>query len=402
MIPNPGPTFSIAIACGGTGGHLFPGMAVADALWRRGSESFLCVSQKAVDKQAVTSADGFEIVTLPAVALQNRNWFRFLAGFVASLRICMLRFSKRRPDAVIAFGGFTAAPAILAAKCMGSATFLHESNAIPGRSNRILAFLVDEIFVGYEGAVHWFHNRSGVQTGTPVRPQFKPLAPAACRIALGLDQKRPVMLVMGGSQGAAPVNQLVLGALPILKKRLPDVQYLHLTGLTEKEAVAAAYREHGVRAIVLPFLTEMELALGAATVAVSRAGASSLAEFAAMRLPSILIPYPRAMDNHQYYNARALMNAGAARQMDQRSATPETLVRHAVEILENRVVHEQMRQATGGGYSPNAADEIAQRILRILLKGDPMPVPKGAAESEPESTARAPSDEAVVQPAPQS
>ena len=379
------PECFIAIACGGTGGHLFPGLAVSDALWHRGSESCLLVSEKAVDQQAVMSADGLEVVKLPAVAFQNRNWFRFLIGFVSSLRICLKNFSNRRPDAVVGFGGFTAVPSILAAKCVGACSFLHESNAIPGRANRLLALLADGIFVGYDAAVPWLHNRSVSRTGTPVRPQFKPLEASACRMALGLDQHRPVMLVMGGSQGATPVNHLVLGALPSLKKRLPNLQYLHLTGPDQKEPVAAEYRAQGLKAVVLPFLTEMELALGAATVAVSRAGASSLAEFSAMRLPSILIPYPRAMDNHQYYNARALMKAGAARQMDQRSATCETLVRHAADILENPGVHERMQQALGAWCFPNAADDIAERILRVLLKGAPVPVPSSSSEAEPET-----------------
>lgn len=384
MIHTDRPAFSIAIACGGTGGHLFPGLAVSDALWQRGSESSLLVSEKEVDQQAVMSADGLEVVRLPAVALQNRNWIRFFMRFAASLRICLRHFSTHRPDAVIAFGGFTAVPSILAAKCVGARTFLHESNAIPGRANRLLAFLVNGIFVGYDAAVPWLHNRSVFRTGTPVRPQFRPSLNSACRIALGLDQNRPVMLVMGGSQGATPVNHLVLGALPGLKKRLPNLQYLHLTGLDQKESVAAEYHALGLKAVVLPFLTEMELALGAATVAVSRAGSSSLAEFSAMRLPSILIPYPRAMDNHQYYNARALMNAGAARQMDQRSATYETLVRHATEILENPGIHERMRQALGALCFPNAADEIAERILRVLLKGGPAPALSKSSETDPD------------------
>jgi UDP-N-acetylglucosamine--N-acetylmuramyl-(pentapeptide) pyrophosphoryl-undecaprenol N-acetylglucosamine transferase len=385
MTAHSGPKFLIAIACGGTGGHLFPGLAVSDALWRRGSESRLIVSQKAVDTQAIMASDALDVIKLPAVALQNRNWFGFLNGFVRSLRVCFRQFSKRRPDAVVAFGGFTAVPAILAGKALGARTFLHESNAVPGRANRMLATLVNEVFVGYDTSRQWFFNRATVQTGTPVRPQFKPIEPSSCRISIGLDARRPVLLVMGGSQGAAAVNRLVLGSLPLLKVQSPNLQYLHLTGSADRDSVAAVYREHGLRAVVRPFLTEMELALGAATVAVSRAGASSLAEFAAMRLPSILVPYPRAMDNHQYYNARALMRAGAARQMDQESATHETLVRNVTEILERDGVCESMRRAVGQWHRPNAADEIAERMLRVLLKGGPVPPPLAGPEGdEPE------------------
>src|SRR5262249_47238080 len=147
----------------------------------------------------------------------------------------------------------------------------------------------------------------------------------SCRLALGLDASRPVLLVMGGSQGASGINELVTQALASLRQAAPELQYLHLTGPSDLEKVQAAYAAQKCPALVRPFLTEMELALGAATLAVSRAGGSSLAELAAMRLPAILVPYPFAADNHQYYNARALSDAGAALLLAQNTATSQTM-----------------------------------------------------------------------------
>src|SRR5438034_7262984 len=148
---------------------------------------------------------------------------------------------------------------------------------------------------------------------------------ASCRVNLGLDADRPVLLVMGGSQGASAVNHLVSQSLALLSTQSPDLQFLHLTGAGDFKKVGDAYAARKLKAVVRPFLTEMELALGAATVAISRAGASSLAELAAMRVPVVLIPYPSAADNHQFYNASRYLESRCARMVAQEKATPEVL-----------------------------------------------------------------------------
>src|SRR5450432_2664173 len=162
----------IAIACGGTGGHLFPGIAVAGELKKRGCNVALLISPKDVDQQAVKSAQGFEIFTLPAVGLQNRNYFSFGLSFWKSFCAARKIFKQRKPDAVLAMGGFTSAPPILAARKFSAKTFLHESNTIPGRANRFLARFVDEAFVGFPEAAARLKAYKISVTGTPVRPQF--------------------------------------------------------------------------------------------------------------------------------------------------------------------------------------------------------------------------------------
>jgi UDP-N-acetylglucosamine--N-acetylmuramyl-(pentapeptide) pyrophosphoryl-undecaprenol N-acetylglucosamine transferase len=169
---------------------------------------------------------------------------------------------------------------------------------------------------------------------------------------------------MGGSQGAAAVNQAVLQAAPILAAQAPGIQFLHLTGSASHEEVSAGYRALPVRARVFPFLTEMELALGAATVAVSRAGASSLAEIAAMGLPSILIPYPTAADDHQYHNARAFAQPGAARMIVQSQLRPENLAALLAEIVTDPVVQERMRAELRKWHFPDSADQIVETVMR--------------------------------------
>ncbi|MGA2786534.1 MAG: undecaprenyldiphospho-muramoylpentapeptide beta-N-acetylglucosaminyltransferase [Verrucomicrobiota bacterium] len=363
--PGANPPF-VAIACGGTGGHLFPGLAVAEQLKKRGCAVALLVSPKEVDQEAVKSARDVEIVTLPAVALQNRNYLSFARSFWQSWRASRKLFQSRPPHAVLAMGGFTSAPPILAARKSGALTFLHESNTIPGRANRFLARFVDEAFVGFPDAAGRLRAREVTPTGTPVRPQFQPGYPGPCRAAFGLEPDRPTVLVMGGSQGASGINEMILSALTLLDGR--DWQWLHLAGAKDFEIVQSAYDRRSLDAVVKPFVAKMDLALGAATVAVSRAGASSLAEIAAMRLPSLLVPFPAAADNHQFHNARAFEAAGAARLLEQKNATPEKLVALLCELVEGQAARAKIQAALAQWHAPRAAEQIAEIMLAAIAR----------------------------------
>ena len=360
----------VAIACGGTGGHLFPGLAVADQLTARGCTVSILISPKDVDQQAVKSARDVEVDTLPAVALQSGSRMAFFGGFVKSFRASRALFKTRSPDAVLAMGGFTAAPPVLAAKAMGVKTFLHESNTIPGKANRWLARFVHQAFVGFSEAEGRLAAREVVVTGTPVRAEFQFRDVAACRVALGLDPARPVVLVTGGSQGARGVNDLIIGALPMLARHALQWQWLHLAGPNDVEKVKQAYAKHELNALVFPFLAQMELALGAATACVSRAGASSLAEIAAMRLPTMLVPLPTSADNHQWQNARAFEETGAAQLLPQADATPEKVSTLLRELVEDTAEREEMRSVLAKWHEPKAAEKIADAILVSLGRAE--------------------------------
>lgn len=356
----------VAIACGGTGGHLFPGLAVGEELVARGCDVMLLISPKEVDQQAVREASGLSIVTLPAVGMVRGNLSAFFKGFRASYHEARRIFATRPPQAVLAMGGFTSAPPVLAARKFRAATFLHESNTIPGRANKFLSWFVSQAFVGFPSCAERLRTKDIVATGTPVRPQFMRDDASAARLALGLQPNRETLLVMGGSQGATAINQLLIRCLAELRRELPDVQFLHLTGPKDFEKVSAAYREAKAIAVVRPFLTEIELALNAATIAVSRSGASSLAEFAALRLPAILIPYPAATDNHQFHNARALVETGAARMLGEQHSNPENLTRMVVELMTNATERRRLSDALGDWHRPNAARDIAEAILKKI------------------------------------
>ncbi len=373
----------VAIACGGTGGHLFPGLAVGEELLARGCDVMLLVSPKEVDQQAVRSAVGMQVVTLPAVGLVRGNVVGFLKGFRASHREAARIFSTRPPAAVLAMGGFTSAPPVLAGRKLGAATFLHESNTIPGRANRFLSWFVSQAFVGFPSCADRLHTKAIRVTGTPVRPQFTRVDVGAARMALGLDPHRDTLLVMGGSQGASAINQLLMRCLADLRRELPDTQFLHLTGAKDHEKVVAAYRDAKARAVVRPFLTEMDLALNAATIAVSRSGASSLAEFAAMRVPAILIPYPAATDNHQFHNARAFVEKGAARMLGEQRSTPENLTLLIQELMAGAGERRRLAGALADWHFPNAAAEIAGAILKRIPTAPDVARPDRPAADKP-------------------
>ena len=349
----------VAIACGGTGGHFFPGVAIGEALKEMGVNVTLLISPKKIDRLAAQALAGYTICEIPAVAFSPRSPLVFIRGFWRALKSTADTYKENPPNAVLAMGGFTSAAPIVLGRRHGVPTFLHESNAIPGRANRLLATIVDEIFIGVEAARNRFLNTRVTVAGTPVRPEFIGLDKASCRTRLGLDVRRSVLLIMGGSQGARGINELLLAALPSLKRARPDLQLLHLTGKGEMERVRRVYERAEMEVTIHEFLADMPAALGAADVAVSRAGASSLAELAAARLPALLLPYPLAADDHQRHNARGFMAAGGAVVMEQ-TESPERLACFIERLFEKS---QNMRMSLARLDTSGAAGRVAARVL---------------------------------------
>jgi UDP-N-acetylglucosamine--N-acetylmuramyl-(pentapeptide) pyrophosphoryl-undecaprenol N-acetylglucosamine transferase len=264
---------------------------------------------------------------------------------------------------------------VLAARSLGCKTFLHESNTIPGRANRLLARWVDQAFVGFPETEGRLPAREVAVTGTPVRLDFHAREAALCRQELELEAGRPVLLVMGGSQGASGINQAILRTLPVLARQSLQWQWLHLTGPKDADKVRAAYAAHGLKAVVQPFSTRMDLALGAATACVSRAGASSLAELAAMQLPAILIPFPAAADNHQWHNARAFEQTGAAWLLPEAEATPDRVAEALRDLMDQPTERALMKAALAQWHAPQAARLIADRMWQALGRVSQSPAP---------------------------
>jgi UDP-N-acetylglucosamine--N-acetylmuramyl-(pentapeptide) pyrophosphoryl-undecaprenol N-acetylglucosamine transferase len=313
----------IVIACGGTGGHLFPGLAVAEALLARHHEVRLLVSEKAVDQTALRSltvhgGSALSVRSLPAVGYTGaKQALHFGAGLARATRTCASLCKEFSPDAVLGMGGFTSAPAVIAASWNRAPSLIHESNAIPGKANRWAGILAGHIAVGLADCAPFFGRKPVTVTGTPIRAALRKGKVADAREQLGLDPKRLTVLIVGGSQGARAINDAVASALPWLDGWTERAQFVHLSGAHDEEFVRDAYQGNGFTASVTGFCERMELAYSAADVVVSRAGAGTLTEIAAFGLPAILIPYPFAAADHQAHNARVFERAGAARMIRQ-------------------------------------------------------------------------------------
>ncbi len=378
------------IACGGTGGHLFPGLAVGEALVARGDRVMLVISEKEIDRIATANLNGMETAALPAIAMPpiySPRIIPFGFKFLAALRDAGTLINKFQPDVVLGMGGFTCAAPILAARKRGIPTFLHESNAIPGKANRWLARRVTEVFVGFEECADKFSPRATV-TGTPVRASLVRIPKTEARQKLGLDPDRFTVLVIGGSQGAQTLNRDVpeaihtidrafdLGHEELQGKWVTDyqktIQIIHLTGQADYEEVKRWYDIHGYRALVLAFCDQMDLAYSSADVAISRAGAAALTELAWFGIPSLLIPYPHAADHHQHRNAEVFTKACTAKVVNEDSAYAGAVPEHVLHkreiskfICDMQKHPESLREMSNRIYSlrrPDAAAKIIERM----------------------------------------
>jgi UDP-N-acetylglucosamine--N-acetylmuramyl-(pentapeptide) pyrophosphoryl-undecaprenol N-acetylglucosamine transferase len=324
------------IACGGTGGHLFPGIAVAEALQERGHEVMLLISEKDIDSVALSGRTNFRVEKLPTVGLPSffsPAFFGFTRRFFESLSLCRSIYRKFKPHAVLGMGGFTSTAPVLAGRIRGIATFIHESNAVPGKANRWTARVVNAVMLGFKECAPFFPKIRTEITGTPVRTELVHLDRVDARRKLGLQENLPTVLVMGGSQGASGINQALIKALPFLQG--VPLQVIHLSGARDERLVADNYRRENVPAYIGAFHHRMEEVYSASDLVVARAGAASLAEFASFSLPGILIPFPYATDDHQTRNAEIYAHADAAILFKQSEISGELLARKIRELMQS-------------------------------------------------------------------
>ncbi len=353
------------IACGGTGGHLFPGLAVAEVLRARGHEVMLFVSEKEIDALAMTGRDEFRFEKLPTVGFPSPfspRIFGFLGRFAESLRVCRGIYRKFKPHAVLGMGGFTSTAPVLAGKLRGVPTFIHESNAIPGKANKVTARMVRAVLLGFKECAPFFSNAPTEVTGTPIRKELQPMDRAVARQKLGLREDLPTVLVMGGSQGASGINQAMIKALPLLHDT--PVQVIHLAGTRDERLVADNYQRERIPAYVGAFHHAMEEVYSAADFAIARSGAASLAELAAFSLPAILIPFPYAAEDHQTRNAEIFVHAGAALLLKESDLTAELLAQKIRELLDHPQQRQQLAEVSARLAPKNAAALVVETMER--------------------------------------
>jgi len=358
----------LMIACGGTGGHLFPGLAVAEAVRRRGHEVKFFISSKEVDRRALSgsgeSAHGIEI---PAVGW--RGFLRagsFLLNLLAAIKKAGEAMKEFRADALLGMGGFVSGATIGAARRKKIPYFLHESNAIPGRATRLLSRGAKKVFVGFQDCAHRLPGATTAFTGTPVRQQLAGFTKEEALKKLGLHPKRHLVAVLGGSQGAKGLNEAMLRGLGALKGEASTMQILHLAGEAHAEKVRKAYQGSGFHAVVMGFCDEMGAVYAAADLVVARSGAGTLAELAACGVPAILVPFPAAAGDHQMANAHAYADGGAAEVVAEKYLVGTELGQRISRLLGDASRRAHMSKAARNQWVAQAAEKIAEEIQHVF------------------------------------
>jgi UDP-N-acetylglucosamine--N-acetylmuramyl-(pentapeptide) pyrophosphoryl-undecaprenol N-acetylglucosamine transferase len=358
------------IAAGGTGGHLFPGLAVGEVLRQRGYEVMLLISEKEIDALATQGRTEFRIERLPGIGLPklfSPALLGFLRRFKAGLDRCRALYREYQPDAVLGMGGFTSTAPILAARFRRVPAFLHESNAIPGKANKLNARLAREVLLGFRECAPYFGRKKCEVTGTPIRRDLSERQPkAAALAAFGLTPERRTLLVMGGSQGARGINRSVAAALP--KLHAHQLQAIHLSGPEDVEMLRAAYQAADIPAYVAPFHHHMEQAYSAADFAIARSGAASLTELSHFSLPSVLIPYPYAAEDHQTLNARIFEHAGAALLLPESGLTGDVLAEKLLWCLDDPARLSEMSACSARLAPRDAAERVVEAILKYAYR----------------------------------
>ncbi len=357
----------VLIAAGGTGGHIYPGIAVANEIKRRQpqSEVRFVGTARGLENKLVPRA-GFQLALIESTGLKNVGLSARLRGLLIlprSFRAARLLIHEFRPDVVVGAGGYVSGPVVLTAALMRVPTMVMESNALPGWTNRTLARFVRKAAVSFDAALPYFRGK-GIVTGNPVRREFFEI-PRRVRSDSSFS-----VLVFGGSQGAHAINEAMVAALPQLESLRNRLRITHQTGEADFEKINAAYLEAGwsEQADVRPYIDDMVAAFGAADLVISRAGATTTAELTAAGKAAIMIPFPFAADDHQRKNAEALEAAGAAKMILQKDLSGESLAHELEALVHDTEKLSQMEDASRNLARGDAAAAAAD-LIEELAKG---------------------------------
>jgi UDP-N-acetylglucosamine--N-acetylmuramyl-(pentapeptide) pyrophosphoryl-undecaprenol N-acetylglucosamine transferase len=351
----------VVIAGGGTGGHLFPGLAVARALKARvpGVQVSFAGTAAGIEARVVPTTE-FDLDLIRSGGLKGKSATALLRGFgllpLSALDAWRV-ITRRKPDVVIGVGGYSSGPLVAVAAARGIPTLLLEQNAVPGITNRLLAPLVKSAAVTYDRSLRYF-GAKGFVSGNPVRQEFLNVDDAA------LDRENVRVLIFGGSQGAHAINMAMVEAAPRLATAAA-VSVVCQTGTRDYDMVREAFQRSGVQGRVERFIDAMHREVGQAGLIVSRAGATTLAEITAAGRPAILIPLPTATDDHQRKNAEALQAAGAAEVIEQDQLTGAVLASRILALAADPDRRTSMSAAAKRLARPDAADRIADVVVEL-------------------------------------
>ncbi|HOX39497.1 MAG TPA: undecaprenyldiphospho-muramoylpentapeptide beta-N-acetylglucosaminyltransferase [Candidatus Brocadiia bacterium] len=381
----------LALAGGATGGHLLPGVAVAQAVreFVPDVEVKWLATYRASENYCL-GVNGIEVYRLPAPRLRKGviGLPIFASGQCACYAMALSLFAARRPSVVIGLGGYASAAPVMAAKSLGIPVMLLEQNAIAGRATRTLSRFAHAACVPWEECRGDFSDRCQVEvTGNPVRMNCVGRNRALAASTFGLDPQVKTLLVVGGSQGSVPINSLLASGLDKVASKVRNFQIIHCAGPGNSELVREAYERNGIRATVVDFLEDMGAAYAATDLVVCRAGGTTIAEIAANGLPGIFIPYPYAVDNHQYHNALAHCKPGSGVILEERGLSPSRLWNAALDILNDDEALKKMAVACRMQGRPWAAYRAAELALKLAGVEKTVHIQAGKTEAELRMTA---------------
>jgi len=362
----------VVISGGGTGGHLFPALAVSAALLARRPEARVLF---------VGASEGVEATILPRLGhafrglrvhqVKGRGWQAKLAALLAlpsAVRQAARLLRESGARVVLGVGGYASVPTVLAARLLRIPAVIHEQNAYPGLANRCLARMASAVAVSFEAAAGFFPAGRVAVTGNPVRHEIRPGDAAEARRKLTLAPERFTVLTFGGSQGAHRLNLGVVEALPRLTAQRAKIQFLHATGERDLARVRQAYEEGGFPARVEAFFQDMAVAYAAADFVIARAGAGTIFELAAVGKPALLVPYPYAANDHQRLNAEVAVGVGAAWTVPDHFCDGQRIAASLQAALEKPALLRKMGEQARRLARPDAAARIAELLERVALR----------------------------------
>jgi UDP-N-acetylglucosamine--N-acetylmuramyl-(pentapeptide) pyrophosphoryl-undecaprenol N-acetylglucosamine transferase len=356
----------IFFVAGGTGGHVYPAIAIAEAVMVQDPTTAIAFVGRAEGMEAqLVHARGWPFHAISAAPMKALSMWRRFVGIVCACGACVaaLRLLRReRPSCVIGTGGYVAGPVLLMAALLRIPTIIHEQNSIPGLTNRLLGRVVRHVCTTFAHSARFFPRRKVRETGLPLRHALL----CAARESTSAPRDPITLLVMGGSQGAKPLNEAMMAAAPLIGAAAPGQHVVHMAGRhADLTALRQAYDAAGLTSDISDFRTDLEQVYPGVTLAVSRAGACSLTELALFGIPTIFVPFPAAADDHQTLNAQEVVACGGGVSLQQCMMTPENLAEHVVRLLESPERLDAMREAMRGVARPGAAALIAEMSLHV-------------------------------------
>jgi len=358
----------VVIAGGGTGGHLFPGIAVAEEIRARSRRNqVLFISRGSELERSVLARAGFPLEAITVEGFKGRSlWhqFRVLCLLPRGLFQAIRRLRVFRPDVVIGLGSYSAGPVVAAAWLLRTPIALCEQNTLPGITNRLLSRLADRVFISFKQTGGGLDPHKVLWTGNPLRRE---IAAAACTRASRQEREEFTVLVIGGSQGAHAINLAVAAALERLGGR-ERLFFIHQTGAADEQWVRAAYRRAGIAASVQAFFDDMAAAYRQADWVICRAGATTVAEISALGKAAVFIPFPHAADNHQRLNARCLVEAGAAEMIDESQLSAEWLAERIGFYASHPEVLARLGEQAARLGKPDAARRVVDECYRLVAQ----------------------------------